>query len=470
MAVRHRGYDPNSDEHVYWVAPKWDPDGGFYDGVPGFGSLENIVIVEDDVTIIRSVGEQRGAFLVDAAGAKNGSPVGQGDAVGVSVEGFDDVNIYWVLSDPAASAEVKIWFYDGNVWVPEANNTQTLDNADGRDVFGSVEIVGGFSRVYAEVTSAPSSGSLTMWVTPHNEGYVQEVWTTGWNMDDKAYHSLKGGRDWTAVDLTTSSVSYYGGSVLDSMTAWFVGDWGDANDIGTVIKTSDGGYSWTRQDPSGAHTLQAVDFVDDQHGWVAGKSNSVYRTTDGGNSWTDTATPHNNHANGIEMLDTQTAVVVMDYGKAYKTTDGGSSWTEVIDNADDYDLIAVHFLDDQEGWIVGGYGVAYHTTDGGDTWDLVDTGTDVQLWDAHFLSPDVGFVVGQTVDQTIRKTEDGGATWSDVSTPVDFGLRSIVFADDQNGWAVGWDGGVMYTPDAGDTWKDQSISGVSSQLQTIETP
>jgi Photosynthesis system II assembly factor YCF48 len=63
----------------------------------------------------------------------------------------------------------------------------------------------------------------------------------------------------------------------DAAHGWVAGD-------GRILATSDGGQSWTRQ-YSGSGELDQVDFTDAAHGWAVGPG-TLLRTANGGASWT----------------------------------------------------------------------------------------------------------------------------------------------------------------------------------------
>jgi len=50
---------------------------------------------------------------------------------------------------------------------------------------------------------------------------------------------------------------------------------------------------------------------------------------------------------------------------------------------------------------------------------------------------------------------DGGTTWMQAKVPVSSDLTAVHFVDAREGWAVGHDGVVLHTTDAGDTWQLQ---------------
>ena len=55
----------------------------------------------------------------------------------------------------------------------------------------------------------------------------------------------------------------------------------------------------------------------------------------------------------------------------------------------------------------------------------------------------------------ILMSGDGGAKWKQSGVPVTSDLTAVYFVDGKQGWAVGHDGVVLHTEDAGDTWRLQ---------------
>jgi len=52
-------------------------------------------------------------------------------------------------------------------------------------------------------------------------------------------------------------------------------------------------------------------------------------------------------------------------------------------------------------------------------------------------------------------SRDGGTTWQQSPVPVSSDLTAVFFVDEQHGWAVGHDGVILHTEDAGSTWRVQ---------------
>jgi photosystem II stability/assembly factor-like uncharacterized protein len=77
-----------------------------------------------------------------------------------------------------------------------------------------------------------------------------------------------------------------------------------------------------------------------------------------------------------------------------------------------------------------------------------------------------GWAVGD--DGTIVTTRDAGATWTAQSSGTDARLRSVVFTTEgQRGWAVGVRGTILTTRDAGATWTAQSSGTNAANLYSV---
>lgn len=196
--------------------------------------------------------------------------------------------------------------------------------------------------------------------------------------------------------------------IFDQNTAIAVGD------VGTVIKTNDGGMHWDVQHHAGgtSYDLYSVHFVDDLNGWAAGgiwfeEKNALIKTSDGGKTWTKVETETDLPFNAVHFVNADTGFVVGEDGIVLRTSDGGNSWdTRKIDNyigyyLDVFRLLAVTFTDEQTGWIVGAgyYGnQIYKTTDCGRTWQwnewIINPKIYNGLWDICFADKKTDSLLG----------------------------------------------------------------------------
>ncbi|HDO28154.1 MAG TPA: hypothetical protein ENH02_08570, partial [Bacteroidetes bacterium] len=67
-----------------------------------------------------------------------------------------------------------------------------------------------------------------------------------------------------------------------------------------------------------------------QTGWAAQFKGTILKTTDGGDTWTSQSQSYSTQVWGISFVDENTGYICGLDGKIVKTTDGGSSWSEVF--------------------------------------------------------------------------------------------------------------------------------------------
>ena len=106
-------------------------------------------------------------------------------------------------------------------------------------------------------------------------------------------------------------------AALDANTVVAVGD------FGTILRSTDGGASWTLQSSGTTNGLLGVSFVDANTGTAVGGSGTILRTDDGGASWTrqSSGTMHSLH--GVSFVDANTGTAVGESGTMLRTTTGG---------------------------------------------------------------------------------------------------------------------------------------------------
>ena len=243
----------------------------------------------------------------------------------------------------------------------------------------------------------------------------------------------------------------------DVENGWAIGN------LGVILHTSDGGDTWELQRSESTLELDliGVNFADEQTGWVMAERGSILlRTTDGGKSWSRESFDNSSGRSDIAFLDSQRAWVVFTGGSLAYTPDAGISWEYVPGGTTGASIStnSVFFLDENLGWIAGWRsrsanlqsglqfgsfltdGMIARTTDGGESWTRRDSGTGRFLWDVAFVDAQEGWAVGSF--GTILYSDDGGATWEPQYSGTEQILQSMVFIDSTLGWAVG-EGGVI---------------------------
>ena len=136
-----------------------------------------------------------------------------------------------------------------------------------------------------------------------------------------------------------------------------------------------------------------LQFIDNRTGFITTSNGKLIKTTNGGTSWSVQLVRANTRLNRCFFVTAQIGWVVGENGLILKTTNGGQNWTTQTSGQ----LVSwngIHFLSAQEGYIAGNNGVLIKTSDGGSSWITVVTNTRQNLNDITFTTPDKGFVVG----------------------------------------------------------------------------
>jgi len=207
--------------------------------------------------------------------------------------------------------------------------------------------------------------------------------------------------------------------------------------------------------------------------WVSGEKGSVLRTADGGRTWTDVS-PSVAKADGLALRDIEAwdsrhaealSIGPGSDSRIFRTDDGGRTWQQVFTNTDPaafYDCMAFssHGIGLAMSDPVDGYFRMARTTDGGRTWKVLPTtgmppaypnefgfaasGTClVAAQDPHRARPgEFWFATGGQAPRVFHTT-NAGDSWTAEATPVragdSAGIYSIAFKNSWTGVAVGGD-------------------------------
>jgi photosystem II stability/assembly factor-like uncharacterized protein len=92
-------------------------------------------------------------------------------------------------------------------------------------------------------------------------------------------------------------------------------------------------------------------------------------------------------------------------------------------------------------------------------WEEQESGSDSFLNGVYFADENNGWAVGWT--NTVLHTSDGGENWEIQDVPPTSNYRSVFFVDAMEGWAVGSHSQIIHTIDAGQNWIEQTSDGGS---------
>jgi hypothetical protein len=133
---------------------------------------------------------------------------------------------------------------------------------------------------------------------------------------------------------------------------------------GTILRTTNGGTTWTSQVSGTGNGLNGVSFVDANTGIVVGDNGTILYTVNGGTTWIGLASGTTYSLNGVSYGDATSITVVGQYGTVLRSTNGGASWTSQWSGITS-DLYAVSFTDGNTGTAVGAQGRILRTNTGG---------------------------------------------------------------------------------------------------------
>jgi len=294
----------------------------------------------------------------------------------------------------------------------------------------------------------------------------------------------------------------------------------NAGSLGTILKTTDGGTSWSAVYTGGSGTaLRDIYAVDADTIYAVGDIN--LKSTDGGATWNTIFAGLS--LNGVTAANANKVIAVgsgsSTQGRVIVSDNGGTSHTQVLVSppfaSSGTVFNRVDAVDASTAYLVGSYvqsstnnSAVYKTTDGGANWTLqsnlstqlgngIDavstnvaygalqssisfTGTAlktsngtswaatggpfaqlraVAAWDENLV-----YVAGTSGQ--IQRSTNGGTSWTDLSTGTARIFNDIAYLNQTRLIAVGQFGIVRRTIDGGSSWQDIAPAGYSSHVFT----
>ncbi|MFA6618122.1 MAG: T9SS type A sorting domain-containing protein [Candidatus Neomarinimicrobiota bacterium] len=238
-------------------------------------------------------------------------------------------------------------------------------------------------------------------------------------------------------------ISHYGQDIV-----WAIGSEASYNDPKTLFKSTDAGNSWELQ-----HTFDSkiseFDFITANIGFAL-QFNTILKTIDGGNTWTKLP-----RVAGMATLEVVSDNILwggaVNMPNTFKSIDGGINWTtQSLPTFATAEIFSV--LDNDHAWVGNNDRFAY-TTDGGTNW----VSKKERIKDMVITSNNTGYAI--LSDYDLHKTTDNGENWTKVLDP-NFSNTHLYASDDQSAWIVGNDISnipIFRTINAGDNWHRQSI-------------
>ncbi|MBV8500336.1 MAG: glycosyl hydrolase [Paucibacter sp.] len=136
---------------------------------------------------------------------------------------------------------------------------------------------------------------------------------------------------------------------------------------------------------------------------AVGSRGHVLRSSNGGGSWTQSPLPLSSDLTAVQFVNAKTGYAVGHDGVVLRSDDGGASWRKLLDGRAANQLLLAHMRSVAEaGGETGQRLLAEAQRD-------ADAGPDKPFLDLFFTSAEKGFVVGAY--NLIFRTVDGGKSW-----------------------------------------------------------
>lgn len=222
-----------------------------------------------------------------------------------------------------------------------------------------------------------------------------------------------GGETWTTVYSKTGNIHFNNIAVNGNGDLFLIQSESNGPDaISGILKSTDGGLNWTLMNYIN-YNLQVI-FFKGNYGFLGGARKSfdsiqmgggvLLRSNDGGNTWSDSTRIGNELISDIAFAG-NSGYCVTDYNLVYKTIDDGSSWSQ-----------------------------AYHYSI-----DYLSPSTMAPLTDTSCLLFGTSYYQYEdyvTGYGAIAQTNDGGGTWSLIRLSDFYNINHCSFYSSKEGYAV----------------------------------
>jgi hypothetical protein len=161
---------------------------------------------------------------------------------------------------------------------------------------------------------------------------------------------------------------------------------------GEICKTTDAGLNWVKVKDS--NELIDIQFLDENNGFVLGGKEPFYilKTQDGGATFTRIEI---NEADGLEkiLFINNEKGFILGFNCFFMSVNGGTTWEKKI--FEDFTIFnTINFLNENIGYLAGS-NYLYKTTDGGNSWNKIVSSIDSPIYEIYLLDENLYYFIGQ---------------------------------------------------------------------------
>ena len=229
-----------------------------------------------------------------------------------------------------------------------------------------------------------------------------------------------------------------------------------AGGLGTVLKSTTGGASWSTHSTGSASSLYALamDPLGTQAVAVGGDAATV-RTPDL-SSWSLVGADSTSLA-GVDVNpgSGRKVIAVGSAGAIRRSTDGGATWTAAPPDPEADSLFGIDHASSDVAWAVGDRGSILRTDDGGATWSAQSAPAPVRLWSVSAVDESTAYIAGAA--GTLLKTTNGGTSWINIAPATTATIHAVSARPSGRVVIVGYDNLLRTSSNGGSTWTPPSF-------------
>ena len=362
----------------------------------------------------------------------------------------------------------------------------TPDTVNAGELVLWAPVVTGYPESRFRLVHAPLGATIdsvlgvVRWVASGTSGFFDlEAWNE-WGSGVHAFTVFVRGRseaEWDIVQPRPFDTPVNAAAGAEPQTLWL------ARDSAMVSRSTDWGFTWTHHRLPGTNAQVLDIFAFDTDRAVVGtRDGRVMKTTDGGGSWTTLLSTVNERFGNIHFHDADHGIAVTpdpDKGNRadiYLTSDGGATWerSEAVVPAKFPIDNTLTFIDQMNGWFASSNtagsnpsdATILRTTDGGQSWR--EHGISAQNVAAiSFTDGGRGFAVDD-VSGVVRRSVNGGESWRAAFYPMtgsrNFDVQTFPGSDvvwilnDTEAWVSG---------DLGVSWKRTALAAAGALQDAV---